>query len=120
MKKLIRLTEDDIREIVKEAHTLIQYNLFDEPEIKRVRKTRKDKMTPQQKAAAKAEREEKKKREKEKEIDRKWAERGVVQGDLFADQNVEESLHRIVSNAINESTNRIICEAIRRIKYSQK
>ena len=52
-------------------------------------KTRKTKkMTPQQKAAAKAEREEKKKREKEKEIDRKWAERGVVQGDLFADQNV--------------------------------
>ena len=112
MKKLIRLTEDDIREIVKEAHTLIQYNLFDEPEIKRVRKTRKDKMTPQQKAAAKSEREEKKKREKEKEIDRKWAERGVAQGDLFSDQNVEESLHRIVSNAINESTNRIICEAI--------
>ena len=59
MKKLIRFTEDDIREIIKEAHRLIQYNRFDEPEIKRVRKTRKDKMTPQQIAAAKAEREEK-------------------------------------------------------------
>lgn len=97
MKQIVRLTESDLRNMIMEAITTVQYDLFGEPEVKRIRKTRKDKMTPEQKKAAKEERDAKKKAEKEKAAEEAWAKKGVIQTKLDFN-NLDES-----TNPINES-----------------
>ena len=89
MKQIIRLTESDIYGMIQEAVKTVQYNLFGEPEEKLLRK-RKDKLTDAQKAAAKEEREAKKKAEKQKELERKLAEKGIIQGQLFSDDDFKK------------------------------
>lgn len=101
MKQVVRLTESDLYGMIQEAITTIQYDLFGDPEIKRIRKTRKDKMTPEQKKAAKAKRDAKKKLEKEKADEEAWAKRGIIQTKLFTDDELDESISHTINNKIN-------------------
>ena len=101
MKQVVRLTESDLYGMIQEAITTIQYDLFGDPEIKRIRKTRKDKMTPEQKKAAKEERDAKKKVEKEKADEEAWAKRGIIQTKLFTEDELDESISHILNNKIN-------------------
>lgn len=89
---------DILRKNIKEAF-VTQFNLFDEPEVKKIRKSR-PKMTEKEKQEKKEERELKKKIEAEKEFERKWAERGVYQGYLF-DDNGESSIDEEKNNGIH-------------------
>ena len=109
----LTITENELKQIIVEAFTTTQFNLFGEPEVKRHRKTRKDKMTDAQKEAAKEEREAKKKAEKEKEFERKWAENGVIQGNLFSDDDFKnENISSYLHNIICENINNMLMEAI--------
>ena len=73
------------------AVTTTQFKLFGEPEVNKVRKARR-KMSEREKE----ERREKKALEKrlaaDKEFERKWAERGVFQGQLFADDTEKQGV----------------------------
>lgn len=74
----------ELKQAIKEA-VLTQFNLFDEPEVTKLRKPRR-KMSEKEKEERREERELKKKIEADKEFERKWAERGVFQGYLFDDE----------------------------------
>ena len=71
VKLISEMDEKRIRQIVKEA-IVKQFDLFGEPEVKKIRKSR-PKMSDELQ----------KKIKNEKEFERKWAEKGVYQGYLF-------------------------------------
>ena len=113
MKQIVRLTESDIYGMIQEAVKTVQYNLFGGPEINFIKKQRKNKLTDAQKAAAKEEREAKKKAEKQKELERKWAEKGIIQGQLFSDDDFkDESVSSYLHNIICENLDKMLIEAI--------
>ena len=93
MSKIIRLKEQDLQKIVKnavkmvlkEAKTVTQFNLFDEPETTVVRKPRRKK-TEKEKEEERERKALEKRRAYDKKFDEYWAKVGVHQGELFPDE----------------------------------
>lgn len=132
MKKIIKLSESDLHNIIKESARKIMMNetakrklrsdeksytvpdMFDS-DFDDVTITRKKKVSKgQREANAKANKEEKAKQKKikqDKDFDEKWAKKGYKQGDLFS-----ESIHKAIKRAINELSYETLFNAAKKRK----
>lgn len=123
MKKIINLSESELKNIVRNAamkiikegtrrklrsderETIVPDmfdSAYDEVTINRPKRVPKWKKEANAQAK-KDEKAEQRKKQKEKEIDDKWAQRGYKQENLFG-----ESINRAIKNAINELKQRTI------------
>ena len=83
------------------AQTVTQYDMFGEPEVRRVRKPRR-KMSDNEKAERKAERDLQKKIAQEKAFEDYWSNHGYKQGYMFGET---------VKNAVDESIQHFLAES---------
>lgn len=93
----------------KKGKTVTQFNLFDEPEVMTVKKNRR-KMTDREKEERKEDREVKKKIEADKRFAKYWGDRGVFQGEIFSDEEVNEGLRKALKDIIKEEIENVLSE----------
>ena len=101
--------ENNKSKSTKRGTFITQFDLFGEPEVTKVRKPRR-KMTEKEKEERKAERELKKKIEADKKFEEYWAKRGVFQGNLFSDDELDECERRNLKDIIREEVERALNE----------
>ena len=94
------MDDKKLKQVIKEAF-VTQFNLFDEPTVSKVRKSRK-KMSDAEKEQRRAERELQKKIEAEKKSDAEWAKRGVVQAQLFPEEYQRKTIDQIIDEAVEK------------------
>lgn len=89
----------NVNKIIEEA-VYTQFNLFDEEPEVIVSKKRRPKMSDQEKAERKAKRDAEKRIAADKEFERKWAEKGVFQAQIFDDDQEVDPVKKAVKEAV--------------------